>query len=229
MTLAQYKMKQEEKNIYTEQGFSKRLKRAIIFSVITVVQDIIISFWENIHFLEGLRTMVIVFAVLVWPIVVVAVWGRCIGYYLGLKIKKSDDRVSTAQRVWICISIVIIAFFGIKIYSAFSDLVTYVADNLNILDGLYYCVAIKTGIAAGWLFCWLCSMKLRGVISAQGKILKKLLMLVIGMILAAVLIHVTDIREEYISKYTDHVWIIRMMEYYDEHGIGPDVVPFSNL
>ena len=204
---------------YTQKDFQDSLKWAIILTMISFMEYTISSFWVLVDFLDTLRVMVLLFGAFCMPIIVIIGWFRCIKRYLYLEFGMKDKTDITKSLWRTCVCIAIIIGLGVIVFYRARDIVDYLADNLNILDGLQHCIAIKIAIFMGWFGLWIYSLVRRKAMCVKGGL--KAFEIIIGIPLVIVLVIVLVLAsiqsDVYAYEQGEDVFLQKMMEYVREH------------
>lgn len=166
-------------------------------------------------------------AIIILPFLCFASWALYIGFYVYRECESQRIEGNVASLLIFFISVAITVLLGVGGYNRAVDLVYYITRNKNLLDGLLDCIAIKLWISVGWIFCFMGCVMLRKLFRMKGKLFKKIIVCMCVCLCACGLVHFEKSKENYIYTHTETVWVQKMIDYYEENGMGMDVEPFS--
>ena len=162
---------------------------------------------------------------LVFPIAVIVSWLIYADAYVVTK-RKSEEKTNYP---WDMLGVGMIFVLGFITLYNLLEFISYISTEWKIIDGLHVCILGKTCIFLGWVLLWMCSFMLARYIRNMGKVVKKVVVLSSFVVFICTFAYFAHIQKDYIERETESVWIQKMIEYYDENGMGPDVPPFSSV
>lgn len=201
---------------------------AIIFTVLFVLWNCLIVFFEMNDITDLLVAAIYWLGYLFFVLAGLLCWLICIGTYISVKSVEMKSSPDKFWYVWETARIGVMFVVGVMLIYSFLDFVLYYTGDWKIMDGLYHCLGIKLCVFVGLLACFIFSIKMRNLPEVRGSVSKKIAVTVSCVILTCVFINCFFWQKEYTEAERETVWIRKMTQYYDEHGIGPDVEPFSS-
>ncbi len=211
------------KKINSNKSFIESRNRAIGLTVVGFVLFCLLATWENIDIMKSTRVLVIIAWYLIIPALVIYSWIICVLNYVESDPMK-EKRKNPSECICLFINMGIMILFGIGVGFLMLDMVKYIATNWKLLEELYTCLLIKMGIMVGWIICFWGSVKASSIGSLKSNRIKAIVLLMLAMIS---LVGICILTEDYVSYETELAWVRRMTEYYEEHEMNPNTVPFS--
>lgn len=199
----------------------------ISLTIISILEYIVSSIWQNYSFLEDLRLTVLFVGVFVLPVLMYGAWAILAFQYLEKRYYICKENGNILVFGWSVINALLLFCAGVQFINSLKSTITYLADNFKILDGIYKCILIKVGLTLGWLICAVCYMKCNVKIEEGRIAIRRYVLFAIAMVIVCVILGYKERAELYVLYETESVWTKKMIEYYDENGMGPDVPPFS--
>ncbi len=169
----------------------------------------------------------LLFAIIILPSLCFISWALYIGFYVYQKCESQKIGGNIVTLLFFLISVSITVLVGVGTYNRAIDLVYYITGNRNLLNGLLDCIAFKVAICIGWMFCFVGCVVFRNTFCLEGNSLRKSILCVCACLCVYGLVFFEKSKENYIHERTEWVWMQKMTDYYEEHGIGMDVEPFS--
>ena len=194
------------------------LKIAVLFTVISLMEHCISLIWQNHACFESLRLFILVIGVFVLPIVIYIAWFIAAYQYLIYKYQNYKDNTNKVDYVVIFLNVLFMLFAGRFAINSLTDTISYVAENWNLLESLFHCTMIKTGVTIGWLVCFGCCILNNTIHKKRFVLIKRSVILVFVVVFALILLYFESGVESYIFSETEKVWVQKMTEYYYEHG-----------
>jgi len=202
-------------------------RTATVITVLYILLCSLLYIWGDFKDVQAIFFLACFAAKIVLYMAVFIVWLVYADAYIAMRVGTKKKIESKTSYRWDIVGVGFVFILGFVALYYLLDLIYYLASEWKIVDGLLVCILCNVGVLAGWFLLWMCSVKLTGCISNAQKIIKKGLILALLIVFSVAFAYLTHIGKEYVKKETESVWTKKMIEYYDENGMGPDVPPFS--
>lgn len=212
-----------------QEQFIKKRRTAACITIIYIFLSSLLCILENMKIIPVIFLVACIGVRIFLFILVLIVWLVCGDAYIATKIETKKEAEGETSYVWDVVGIGIVFVLGFITLYYFLDTIYYLASEWKIINGLIGCIIWKICNWTGWLLLWIFSFKIARYMSNTKKVVRNIIVLTILIVLVIASVYITHVQNDYILQETESVWMRKMIEYYDENGMGPEVPPFSGL
>ena len=202
-----YNMKKE----YRKKDFKIAQAIALFLTVACLIVCSVSCIEEIVEMSSAVRIVTIMISILIIIGVIIG-WYICINRYIELVFETTKNIWRLYTRIGLAVLCGVVTFFGAL------NIVIYVVNNWNLLDGIYSCIVINGIMIVCWCICLGYSIYCVKKNDLIEELKIRIFVLVILMSIGSL---------GYTYWKTENVWFEKMVEYYEQHGDNYKVEPFS--